>query len=138
MQTILVGVDGSETAQAACEEAATLARAMGSGLHLVNAVEPGGAVEVGVGSDRATFDTKSDAELMLQQTKSALPGNLTVTIRVVTGNPAKALIEEAERVEADLIVVGNRHMQGVKRLLGSVANDISHHAPCSVYIAKTS
>jgi nucleotide-binding universal stress UspA family protein len=36
-----------------------------------------------------------------------------------------------------MIVVGNRRMQGLGRLLGSVANDVAHHAPCDVHIVKT-
>jgi nucleotide-binding universal stress UspA family protein len=44
----------------------------------------------------------------------------------------------AEEVGADLLVVGNKGMTGAKRfLLGSVPNKISHHAPCSVYIVRT-
>lgn len=137
MGTIVVGVDGSDTAQAACREAAGLAEALGSVLHLVCAVDPTPAVEVGVGSDKVIVDGTSEGALILQQTKSALPSNLKVTTGVVPGSPAKALVEEAERVDADMIVVGNKRMQGVKRVLGSVANDVSHSAPCSVYIART-
>ena len=137
MGTIVVGVDGSETAWAACQEASRLAGALGSRLHLVTAIEPSSTVVVGVGSDEVAVDSGSDAELMLKRLKTDLPDSLDVTGSVVTGKPAKALVTEAERVEADLIVVGSRHMQGVKRVLGSVANDVSHHAPCSVYIAKT-
>src|SRR5699024_3129350 len=48
-----------------------------------------------------------------------------------------ALLEEAKRLDASLIVVGNRNMQGIKRVLGSVANTVSHNAPCDVYIVKT-
>src|SRR5687767_11281201 len=57
----------------------------------------------------------------------------------MAGDPADALIDIAENVKADLIVVGNRGMGGVKRfVLGSVPNKISHHAPCSVLIVHTS
>ena len=44
----------------------------------------------------------------------------------------------AEEVGADLIIVGNKGMSGAKRfLLGSVPNKVSHHAPCSVMIIRT-
>jgi nucleotide-binding universal stress UspA family protein len=36
-----------------------------------------------------------------------------------------------------MIVVGNRRMHGIGRVLGSVANSVAHNAPCDVYIAKT-
>ena len=54
------------------------------------------------------------------------------------GDPADAILDVAEEIEADLIVVGNKGMTGAKRfLLGSVPNKISHHAPCGVYIVRT-
>ncbi len=54
------------------------------------------------------------------------------------GDPADAILEVAEQTDADLIVVGNKGMTGARRfLLGSVPNKISHHAPCSVYIVRT-
>ncbi len=137
MKTIVVGVDGTETAQAACREAATIAAALGSRLHLVNAVGPDAPVTVGVGSDTFTVSTKDDGELLLDQTVKSLPRDLEVTTNAVAGKPPAVIIAEAERLDAGLIVVGSTHMQGIKRVLGSVANEVSHHAPCSVYIAKT-
>ena len=54
------------------------------------------------------------------------------------GDPADAILDVAEEQEADLIVVGNKGMTGAKRfLLGSVPNKVSHHAPCSVMIIRT-
>lgn len=66
-----------------------------------------------------------------------MPHDLVITTSAVPGKPADAIIAEAERLDADVIVVGSVHMQGLRRALGSVANGVSHHAPCSVYIAKT-
>ena len=54
------------------------------------------------------------------------------------GDPADAILDVAEERDADLIVVGNKGMTGAKRfLLGSVPNKVSHHAPCSVLIIRT-
>ena len=54
------------------------------------------------------------------------------------GDPADAILDVAEETGADLIVVGNKGMTGARRfLLGSVPNKISHHAPCGVYIVRT-
>jgi nucleotide-binding universal stress UspA family protein len=64
---------------------------------------------------------------------------LTCETHAVPGDPSDALISVADQVHADLIVVGNRGMTGLKRfVLGSVPNKISHHATCSVLIADTS
>ena len=52
--------------------------------------------------------------------------------------PADAILDVAEERKADLIIVGNKGMTGAKRfLLGSVPNKVSHHAPCSVMIIRT-
>jgi nucleotide-binding universal stress UspA family protein len=54
------------------------------------------------------------------------------------GDPADAILDVAEELAAELIVVGNKGMTGAKRfLLGSVPNRVSHHAPCSVMIVRT-
>ena len=54
------------------------------------------------------------------------------------GDAADAILDIAEEQRSDLIVVGNRGMTGAKRfLLGSVPNKVSHHAPCSVLIVRT-
>ena len=54
------------------------------------------------------------------------------------GDPADAILDVAEERGADLVVVGNKGMTGAKRfLLGSVPNKVSHHAPCSVLIIRT-
>ena len=56
-----------------------------------------------------------------------------------TGGSGDAILDVAEERAADLIVVGNKGMTGAKRfLLGSVPNKVSHHAPCSVLIIRTS
>ena len=54
------------------------------------------------------------------------------------GDPADAILDVAEERNAGLIVVGNKGMTGAKRfLLGSVPNKVSHHAPSSVMIIRT-
>ncbi|KQU28481.1 hypothetical protein ASG69_10770 [Rhodococcus sp. Leaf225] len=60
-----------------------------------------------------------------------------VTTSVVYGRPAVALSDEAARLNAELIVVGNRRTQGLSRVLGSIASAVAAHAPCDVYIAKS-
>jgi nucleotide-binding universal stress UspA family protein len=51
--------------------------------------------------------------------------------------PADALLSVASQVDAKLIVVGNRGMQGARRVLGSVPNKVAHHASCNVLIVAT-
>jgi nucleotide-binding universal stress UspA family protein len=135
---IVVGVDGSDTAMKAAEVAARLAAALGARLHVVTAYRDSGNETLVVGSDEFVFSTHDEALSVAQATAgqlvSMVPGS---TSGSVLGKADEALIAEAKRLDAMLIVVGNRRMQGIARVLGSVANDVAHHAPCDVYIVKT-
>lgn len=135
---IVVGVDDSETAARAATRAAQLAADTGARLHVMTAYENASVEEVAVGSDRWIISGADKA----QQTADTVAARLrAITADVTTtareGKPADVLIDEAARLEARLIVVGNRRMQGIGRILGSVANTVAHHAPCDVYIVKT-
>jgi nucleotide-binding universal stress UspA family protein len=137
MQTIVVGVDQSETARRAAFAAAKMAAACCSPLHVVMAVSRGKSVEVNVGaSDRWHLDWLSTAEQFLDALIGELPTS-PITRAVSLHDPATALCEEAERLEAGIIVVGNRRVQGTSRLLGAVATDVARRAPCDVLIANT-
>ena len=69
--------------------------------------------------------------------RCARPG-VEVATYARQGDPADAILDVAEEQKADLIVVGNKGMSGAKRfLLGSVPNKVSHHAPCTVMIIRT-
>ncbi len=68
---------------------------------------------------------------------AASTGDLTTRVHPAAGDPAEVILAVARDVDADLIVVGNKGMQGPARILGSVTNTVSHHAPCSVLIVST-
>lgn len=137
MTRIVVGYTATETAQEAARHAFSLAEALGATLHLVSAVEAVDTEVVQVGSDRYEVDTAQGVRSEAQRFVDALRSPVTVEISVHEGEPAKAILSEAERVNADIIVVGNVRMQGIGRVLGSVGSAIVHHAPCDVYIVKT-
>jgi len=145
ISSIVVGTDGSETAKEAVREATELAKAVGASMHLVSAYEP-------VGEGRLREERQQvpdDMQWMINPredvtaTLEAAAGNIqTAGVQVETyareGDPADAILDVAEEQNADLIVVGNKGMTGAKRfLLGSVPNKVSHHAPCSVMIIRT-
>lgn len=139
MDVIVVGVDGSHTAECAAKEAAALAAATGARLHVITAFQKSRDVKVKAAAEGLwTLTSLDQAErLVADLAQRVSPDGVTHTTAVVSGKPADAIVEEAQRVGASLIVVGNKHVQGASRLLGSIATDIAHHAPCSVYIAKT-
>ena len=143
MKSIVVGTDGSETANRALREAADLAKSTGATLHVVSAYERASGAHVAGGEtpERASWMVGPDVQVdsVLDTAVGGLHAEgLEFESHARRGDPADALLEVAEEQNADLIVVGNRGMTGAKRfLLGSVPNKISHHAPCSVLIVRT-
>jgi nucleotide-binding universal stress UspA family protein len=133
---IVVGVDGSGTAKKAAESARDLAAALDASLHVVSAFDSDRTEVFGSGSDQWIVSDADAAEHVARTVAESL-GGVKVTYSAARGRPADALIKEAVRMEARIIVVGNRRMQGIGRVLGSVANSVAHNAPCDVYIANT-
>ena len=84
-------------------------------------------------------DHRSEAEETLVRAVQSL-GRTDLDVETIAepGDPAEAILRLAEQRGADLVVVGSKGMSGVGRfLLGSVPNKVSHHAPCSVLIVRT-
>jgi len=138
MSVYVIGTDGSDTAARAAERAAELAKATGASIHIVCAYVGRATTTVGVGSDVVSLSAQNDAQQIVDQQAAAYRlAGIKATVAVSEDKPAAFLLSEAERVEAELIVVGNRRMQGVQRVLGAVANDVVHRAPCDVLLVKT-
>ncbi len=138
MKSIVAGVDDSPSARAAADEAAALAKVFACPLHLVTAYRPAPPTEIrGGGDDRWTVTSLDLAEKLLEEVAGGLSAGPGITVAAIAGSPAEVILEEAQRLGADLIVVGNKRMHGAARVLGAVADRVAHHAPCSVYIAKT-
>ncbi len=144
-KSIVVGTDGSDTATQAVREAVDLAKAVGAKLELVSAYEPVANQRLQVERRDAPEDVqwsinpKEDVEATLSQAAEiAQAAGVSAEQFARRGDPADAILDVAEESEADLIIVGNKGMTGAKRfLLGSVPNKVSHHAPCSVMIIRT-
>jgi nucleotide-binding universal stress UspA family protein len=143
--SIVVGTDGSETAGEAVRQAAELAKAVGAKIHLVSAYEPVGSQRLREERMEAPDDMqwsineREDVESTLKEAAERV-GQTGVEVETYArqGDPADAILDVAEEQNADLIVVGNKGMTGAKRfLLGSVPNKVSHHAPSSVMIIRT-
>ena len=77
---------------------------------------------------------KGDLDRMAEELRKQ---GLTVESHTPVGEAADALCSVAETIGADLIVVGNKRMQGAALILGSVPNRVAHKATCSVLIART-
>jgi nucleotide-binding universal stress UspA family protein len=139
---IVVGTDGSDTAAEALRQAIDLAAALGARLDIVSAFgRPSSRAdrEGQVPSDVShEVGEREDAAMVLSVAASAArEAGVEVTTEAIRGDAREAILDAAVRTGADLIVVGNRGMSGARRILGSVPNAISHHAPCSVLIVAT-
>lgn len=137
IQRIVVGVTESETSQLAARTAAEYAAATGATLHVVTAVRRAQHEVIEAGSDEWEFSTLDQAQNNVSRFVDSLAVGIEHTVVALEGDPAEVLVEEAQRVGADLIVVGNVRMQGPSRILGSVGSKVLHSAPCDVLIVKT-
>ena len=142
-KTILVGTDGSPTADQAVAAAAGLARQWGATLHVVTGfrssspamAELAGAAMVDTGAGTALRREAAD-EVGRRAAESWCDGVHT-ELHAVAGDPADAILNTANGVGADLIVVGSKGMRGARRILGSVPNSVAHGAECAVLVVKT-
>jgi nucleotide-binding universal stress UspA family protein len=144
-ESILVGTDGSDAAGAAVLRAVQLAAALGARLHIVSAYEPVPERHLRIERVHVPSDVQVNMrgevlallESVRRDARTAGVSQIETFARV--GDAADAILDVAEEQGTDLIVVGNKGMTGATRfLLGSVPNKVSHHAPCSVLIVRTS
>jgi nucleotide-binding universal stress UspA family protein len=142
LATIAVGTDGSETAAQAVDFAIDMAERYGSKLVVISSYAP-------VSEDRLrgeqadapqeiqwAINPMEDVEAILGKVEEkAQARGLETVVEARQGSPADVLCAAAEDREADVLVVGSKGMH--RRVLGSVPNTVSHKAPCSVVIVKT-
>jgi nucleotide-binding universal stress UspA family protein len=144
-RSIVLGTDGSDTARKAVQQATELARQVGASISLVSAYQPVSNQRLRDEKREVPKDMewmvnpREDVEATLREAAEEVEGaGVTVETFAREGDAADAILDVAEEQSADLIVVGNKGMTGAKRfLLGSVPNKVSHHAPCSVLIIRT-
>lgn len=141
-QRIVVGTDGSLTAERAVQVAGGLALLTGAALHVVSAYKPAriaALVCAGGGNPRYGEEDRLAAKAVLDQALACLPpASMSATTTICRlGDAADVLLTVAEEVAADLLVIGNRAVVGVRRCrLGAVADRVAHLAPCSVHIVN--
>jgi len=153
--TILVGVDDSDSAHMAALKAGALAKALDSELHVISVYSN---VISGMPRTRASFgDEEVNAVMRAREGKLAQAReyaaetargvadelrrkypSLTVHDRGVEGAAGPAIIEESLRLDVDMVVVGNKRVQGMSRILGSVANTVARGVECDLHVVNTS
>lgn len=118
---ILVGTDGSSTAERAVARAVEVARSSGARLTILSA------------------GTESEARPVVDSAAAAHAGSgVDIDTLVVDEDPVGAILDTAER-GYDLVVVGNKGMTGISRFfkVGAVPNKLSHHLPTSMLVVRT-
>lgn len=132
IRTIVVGLDGSDQALAALDWAVTLARPVGAEIVAVYAIPPPTYIGYGYEMVPPSLDPEWRSEVTGEfeekwcraLRESGLPHRMVVE----DGRPATAIAQVADRVDADLVVVGRRGRGGIAELLlGSVSHELSHH-----------
>jgi nucleotide-binding universal stress UspA family protein len=144
--SIVVGTDGSDTASTAVRQAISLAHSVRARLHIVSAYEPVSQPRLrnerteGPEDVQWMINPREDVLALLESAEQQARGAGIEHVESFArqGDAADAILDVAEEQGSDLIVVGNKGMTGATRfLLGSVPNKVSHHAPCSVLIVRT-
>jgi len=151
-RTILTGVDNSDTALRAARKAAVLADAFGSELHVVSAFR--GNTTNTIRSlqqtherqhvqtayrkaiDQMVEQARDVALTVAEKLQSDFP-ELKITSKGVEGEPGEVLVREADKIGADIIVVGNRRVQGPARIFGSIARTVASEASCDLHVVHT-
>ena len=137
---ILVPVDFSDASYLALAHAVVLARLHGAGLDLVHIVEPPnpGIAGAGIGWGEDLTQRLDDARTALHDLTTEVDGgDASIAIHAFLGPPGLGVIESAEHLDADFIVMGTHGRTGVQRFfLGSVAEKVVQLAPCPVFVVK--
>jgi nucleotide-binding universal stress UspA family protein len=143
--SIVVGTDGSATAERAVARAGTLAALDTARVIVVTAYMPGSAGTAGdvdaVPADiRFTLSDRVQAEELAERGRKIAKeaGAAKVVVQAISGEPGNVLLEAAKDFDADLIVVGSKGLTSAAHfIMGSVASWVAHHAPCDVLVAHT-
>jgi nucleotide-binding universal stress UspA family protein len=131
---VLVGVDGSEPGFEACRQAGRLAEPR-SAIEAVAVVHLADASKAGMNAPRIADELEREADAALVEAERILGAR--ARRRFVNGFVTAALLREVESTQATLLVLGSHgHRRATEILIGGVAGELLHDAPCSVLIAR--
>lgn len=140
---ILVPIDGSPTAQLAVSKAIGLSQAFGSRVSAIFVIDP--YPFTGVGSDFAYGQAEylnaatAEANAAIRNAKEVFKAaGVDVSTSVVEANTAwRGVVQAAESMQADLIVIGSHGRSGLEKLvLGSVAQAVLSHTRLPVLVVR--
>jgi nucleotide-binding universal stress UspA family protein len=141
-QNILAAVDFSESSNTALQRAASIARASGAEFHVAHAIETltyRGVTYQELLSPDSQIKERAQAQKTLTEAVDGLGKDpVPASVELLDGDPRNVIVKHAEKIGADLIVLGSHgHGRLHDVLLGSITGHISHIATCSVLIVKS-
>ena len=141
---ILVPLDGSPPSEAALQRAITLAQAFGSSVTVMMAYDPypyiGAAAEYGTYQAQYLEDLQSFAQATVKAASEAVQAaGLPVQSQVMEASKTwRAVLEQADHAQADLIVMGSHGRNGLDKLvMGSVTQRVLQHTTLPVLVVRT-
>jgi nucleotide-binding universal stress UspA family protein len=143
---ILLAIDGSSYSTDAAEAVAAHSWPPDTVVRVLTAVEAiiptGPDIWFSIGGGETIELVRQEMTRQAKQLVSRIAetmgaGGPVVETAVIFGDPRSVIVDQAEEWSADLIVIGSRGLTGLKRLLlGSVAQSVISHAPCSVAVVR--
>jgi len=135
---ILLGYDGSDGANRALEAAINLAKVHQAELSALAVEErlPRFAGTIDEVKEEKEFANGQYRKLLKSAGSQAQEAGIDLKTMMRPGHPSKTILEVAREGGFDLIVVGHSGLSGVWALLGTTAEKVSRHAPCSVLIVR--
>ena len=146
---LLLATDGTVHSEAALEIIKTFNLSDGDEIKIVSVVDMAVplSVDMYAGYMPSTVElerfVQENAERILETAKTKLSDflqgkNVFITTEILVGSPESRIIETAEEMNTDVIIVGSHGYNRWERLLlGSVSDSVVHHAPCSVLVVRT-
>lgn len=139
--TILVAIDGSEISEKAFDDAIRQANAWKADLHAVYVVESGLFSDIPVDSKLEIMYSLLEQEgiTALEKIKEiAQKKNITVTTHFEQGHAGDTILSTAEKIKADLIIMGSHGKSNIDRILiGSVSSFVVEHSKVSVLVVRS-
>lgn len=146
---ILLATDGTKHGTAAAEMLMKLCLGAGDQVHLISVVDMAVPLSIDIyggylpDTTELEKSAKENAAKVIAETTELLRGHFgdkgpVITGDVLFGSPDSRIVETAESMGSDLIVMGSHGYKRWERLLlGSVSNSVVHHAHCSVLVVRT-
>lgn len=145
---ILLATDGTKHSESAIEALKNYKFRQGDEIKLISVIDMAVPMSIDIyagylpTTSEIEKSARENAEKILETTSQYIKEQLTecdvsISTEVLLGSPESRIVETAEEMNADLIIVGSHGYNRWERLLlGSVSDSVVHHAPCSVLVVR--